>query len=79
MVYVYILRSVRFPEQRYVGVTGDLRRRLREHDEGKCSSTARFAPWVLETYIAFLEKQKALAFEKFLKSGSGTAFRHRRL
>jgi putative endonuclease len=33
----------------------------------------------LETYIAFETKHDALAFEKYLKSGSGQAFANKRL
>ncbi len=31
-------------------------------------------PWVVETYIAFSDKAKAIAFEKYLKTGAGWAF-----
>jgi len=31
------------------------------------------------TYLAFSEKSKALAFEQYLKSGSGHAFANKRL
>ena len=33
----------------------------------------------LITYLAFSDKTKAFSFEKYLKSGSGTAFRNKRL
>ena len=36
--------------------------------------TARFRPWILKTCIAFDDKAKAKAFEKYLKHGSGHAF-----
>jgi len=36
-------------------------------------------PLELITYIAFNDKYKAYKFEKYLKSGSGTAFRNKRL
>src|SRR5579871_2055326 len=35
MWYVYIIRSANFPEQEYIGATGDLKRRLPEHNAGK--------------------------------------------
>lgn len=35
---------------------------------------AKFTPWELVAYFAFTEKEKAAAFEKYLKSGSGRAF-----
>ncbi|MDD2942419.1 MAG: GIY-YIG nuclease family protein [bacterium] len=74
MTYVYISRSVCRPNEKYVGVTGNLKRRLAEHNAGKSAYTARYKPWEVETYIAFSDTEKAIAFEKYLKSGSGRAF-----
>ena len=71
MWYVYIIRSVDFPEQEYIGATADLKRRLPEHNAGKSAHTAKFKPWELVWYCAFPDKHKALAFEKYLKSHSG--------
>ena len=45
MYYAYILRSENFPNQTYVGSTGDLRRRLAEHNAGKSTHTNKFKPW----------------------------------
>jgi|ERR1700722_3981446 GIY-YIG catalytic domain-containing protein len=45
MWYVYILRSINFPKQEYVGATADLKRRLPEHNAGKSTHTAKFRPW----------------------------------
>jgi hypothetical protein len=33
----------------------------------------------LKTYIAFSDEKRAVAFEKYLKSGSGRAFSKKRL
>jgi putative endonuclease len=79
MRYVYIIRSVNFPGQEYVGATADLKRRLPEHNAGKSSHTAKFKPWTLVWYCAFLDKYRALAFEKYLKSHSGRAFAKKHL
>src|SRR5271165_2889966 len=38
------------------------------------SHAAKFRPWKLKLYIAFESKESALAFEQYLKSGSGRAF-----
>jgi hypothetical protein len=35
MKYVYILESLSFPGRFYVGVTGDLRARLKKHNAGE--------------------------------------------
>lgn len=79
MVYVYLLVSLARPDQRYVGMTDDLRRRLAEHNAGKSLHTAKCTPWRLVTYVAFEERAKAAAFERYLKSGSGRAFARRHL
>ena len=60
MWYVYILRSINFPKQEYVGATADLKRRLPEHNAGKSTHTAKFRPWELVWYCAFPDKYKAL-------------------
>jgi predicted GIY-YIG superfamily endonuclease len=52
---------------------------LADHNTGKSIHTAKFAPWTLECYLAFPEKQKAYDFEKYLKSHSGRAFAKKRL
>jgi putative endonuclease len=79
MWYVYIIRSINFPEQEYIGATADLKRRLPEHNAGKSTHTAKFKPWELVWYCAFPDKYKVLAFEKYLKSHSGRAFAKKRL
>lgn len=77
MYYTYILESLKFPTQRYIGYTSNLEKRLREHNSGKCSHTSKFKPWKIRTYVAFEELEKARQFEKYLKSGSGYAFAKR--
>jgi putative endonuclease len=79
MRYVYLLQSERAEEQRYVGVTSDLRQRLLDHNAGKSPHTSKHVPWKLVTYISFSDELKADAFERYLKSGSGHAFANKRL
>ncbi len=79
MTYVYIIRSIKNPFQRYVGLTKDLKRRLAEHNNGQSSHSQKFRPWKIETYIAFEESKKAIEFERYLKTGSGQAFSRKRL
>lgn len=76
--YVYLLQSSNF-ERFYVGYTTDLKRRLREHNEGKLPNTARYRPWSIKSAHAFVDKSTALAFERYLKSPSGRAFAKKRL
>jgi putative endonuclease len=77
--YVYLLQSERFPDQRYIGVTSDLKQRIPDHNSGKSAHTSKYVPWKLVTHIAFSDKQKAETFERYLKSGSGHAFAKKRL
>ena len=74
MTCVYTLESIETPEHHYVGVTGDLRSRLQKHNAGDVSHTSKFRPWRIQSYVAFSDEARALAFEKYLKSGSGRAF-----
>lgn len=74
MYYVYIIKSVNFEEQ-YVGSTEDLKSRLHDHNSGKSEHTKKYKPWKINNFFAFSEKKKALLFERYLKSGSGRAFR----
>ncbi len=74
MHYVYILKSVKFPEKIYVGYTNDLNNRLSVHNEGKSIYTSKYKPWELHGYMVFKDKEKAIKFEQYLKSGSGKAF-----
>jgi putative endonuclease len=81
MWYVYIIRSVSFPEHEYTGATADLKQRIADHDHntGRSTHTAKFKPWKLVWYCAFPDKLQALDFEKYLKSHSGRAFAKKRL
>jgi len=42
-------------------------------------ATKRFLPCKLVTYLAFNSKKLAIKFERYLKTGSGFAFRNRHL
>ncbi|HEY7839157.1 MAG TPA: GIY-YIG nuclease family protein [Terriglobales bacterium] len=77
MHYVYLLQSHPHPSHHYIGVTHDLRSRLAEHNRGKLPTTAHSKPWRLTAYAAFPDPLRALAFERYLKSGSGHAFAHK--
>ena len=74
MFYVYLLQSINFPERFQVGCTGDLKRRLKEHNDGKSIYTNKFKPWTLHGYVAFDSEEKAQNFENFLKTGNGRIF-----
>ena len=77
--YVYILESLTDTGGFYVGLTEDLATRLAKHNEGGVPHTAKFRPWRIKTAVAFRDRNKAAAFEKYLKSPSGRAFTKKRL
>ena len=72
--YVYILESQLGGEHFYVGLTQDLSSRLAKHNAGEVPHTSKFKPWRIKTAVAFTEPDRAAAFERYLKSGSGRAF-----
>ena len=74
MFYVYLIRSIPFADQVYVGITQDLKKRLATHNAGGSVHTAKYKPWELIVYLGFKNEAKARQFEKYLKSGSGRAF-----
>ncbi len=77
--YVYILQSINNTDKYYVGYTTNIKYRLIEHNEGGVYSTAKHKPWKINNAISFIEKEKALAFEKYLKSHSGRVFAKKHL
>lgn len=79
MKYVYILQSEQDAQHFYTGITDDLRTRLSKHNSGAVTHTAKYRPWRIKSYVAFADEDRAFAFEKYLKSGSGRAFAKTRL
>ena len=76
---VYRLRSIPYPNQVYTGLTDNLSARLKKHNEGGVPSTAPYKPWSVESAHAFAVREKAAAFERYLKTGSGREFARRHL
>jgi predicted GIY-YIG superfamily endonuclease len=77
--YTYILRNESTPPRFYVGLTDDLATRLKKHNNGDVSHTAKFRPWHIKTAIAFEDRERASQFERYLKTASGRAFTKKRL
>jgi predicted GIY-YIG superfamily endonuclease len=75
--FTYILKNNY--GRHYVGHTQDLNARLREHNSGTVIATKKGRPWHIEWFCCFREAKNAIAFEKYLKSGSGVTFRQRHL
>lgn len=75
--YVYILVSEIDDRLHYSGITDHLNARLAEHNRGKCPHTSKYAPWKIETAVAFRSEAKARRFEHYLKTGFGREFARR--
>jgi putative endonuclease len=77
MWFVYILKCA--DSSFYTACTSDLQERMIRHNKKEILYTKNRLPVALIYYSAFVDKYKAYAFEKYLKSGSGKAFAQKRL
>jgi predicted GIY-YIG superfamily endonuclease len=75
--FVYILKSIKTPDEYYVGVTSDTDARLKAHNGGGSPHTAQHRPWRKLVVVEFDEEAPALKFEQYLKTGSGREFARR--
>ena len=77
MHYVYILLCN--DGTLYTGCTQNLKERFELHGKRYVESTKDNLPVKLVFYCAFPDRYKAYEFERYLKSGSGIAFRNKHL
>ena len=68
--FVYVLLSQK-DNNFYVGLTKNLKLRLKTHLEGGAESTRNRRPLVLIGYEVYVDKHDAAAREKYLKSSDG--------
>jgi len=66
MYYVYLLKSKK-TEKYYIGCTGDLKKRVSDHNAGKSIYTKNKGPWEVRYYEAFYSRDDAFQREKQLK------------
>ena len=64
----YLITSINYPEQIYIGYIRNVNEHLTKHNNGGSVHTAKYKPWQLITYLGFANKTTALEFEKYLKS-----------
>lgn len=77
MYFVYLLQSVHSPHKRYVGYSTNFEQRFEQHNSGFVALTKNHVPWEVKVLVQFDNEQKAKAFERYLKHGSGHAFAKR--
>ncbi|HEY4505507.1 MAG TPA: GIY-YIG nuclease family protein [Candidatus Paceibacterota bacterium] len=78
MYYTYILKSKK-NGRLYTGSTNDLRKRLKQHNEGKSTFTKRDKPYEIIYYEACMNESDARSRELQLKSGNGKRYLRNRL
>lgn len=74
---VYVLKSELDTGRYYTGRTSHLAGRLEAHNAGRVPHTVNGKPWIIDVVVEFRDERRAIAFEKYLKSGSGGAFARR--
>ena len=78
MFYTYVLQSKK-DQNWYTGSTNDLRKRFKDHNLGKITSTKSRGSFDLIYYEACTNEQDARAREKYLKTGMGKRYLRNRL
>ena len=78
MWYVYFLEN-KEKQYLYTGSTGNLKRRLGQHNDGESLATKPYIPLTLSAYVAVDTEQKARSLEAYFKSGSGKAILKKRI
>jgi putative endonuclease len=70
MFQVYILRSLK-NGRFYTGSTDNVRRRIKEHNDGRSKATRYIRPFEVIHIEQFSSRAEAMQREKFLKTGRG--------
>jgi len=78
MFYTYILISEK-DDKFYVGYTDNLKRRIKQHNDGDVESTKYRRPLKLIYYEVCLNKKDAIHREKYLKTTYGKRYIRNRL
>lgn len=76
--FVYVLRSDK-DKNLYTGYTNDIKKRVKEHNEGKVTSTKNRVPLRLIYFEASHNKYDAIHREKYLKTTYGKRYFKNRL
>jgi len=73
MYFLYVLKS-EIAKKSYVGITTDLKRRVKEHNSGKNFYTKRHCPWSIIYTEKFNSREEARKREKYLKTAAGRRY-----
>ena len=70
LIYVYVLFSRKFGRI-YIGISGNPKNRLSEHNNGRNRSTKAYQPWEIILMEKYETREAARQREKYLKSSRG--------
>jgi len=73
MITLYVIKSLS-KKYRYVGITNNLNKRLKQHNSGYNKNTKVYKPFKLIHTENFQNYKEARKKEIFLKSGAGKKF-----
>ena len=73
----FTFSRVRVPTRYYTGLTSNVDDRIASHNSGTSPHTASGCPWRFVAAVEFATQERAVEFERYLKSGSGRAFAKR--
>jgi len=68
---MYVLENMEY-NKLFVGLTGNIEKRLEEHNRGYTVSTKPYKPWKIIHFEAYVNKDDATRREKYLKTGQGS-------
>ena len=71
MYTVYIIQSLTQNNRFYIGVTKNLEKRLKKHNNGSSRATKPYRPWKVIYQEVYLNKQEAYKREYYLKHPKG--------
>ena len=67
MTYVVYILFSKTLQKYYVGQTGDLERRIQDHNTGKANFTSKGIPWELVHYFPCTNRSEATQLETSIK------------
>ncbi len=73
MIYTYVLKSLK-DNRWYTGLTCNLKRRIKKHNNGEIQSTKNRKPFRIIYYEACLNEHDARTREKYLKTAWGKRY-----
>jgi putative endonuclease len=71
--FVYAIQS-KVDKRLYIGLSKDVEKRVKSHNNGETFSTKGYRPWALVYKEEIGERKQAREREKYLKSGAGKEY-----